>query len=69
MLLRCRFFRLLDLVGSYCRMWWYPFSTSAFWYEVRLAQRMLCQMIGTATGGNVLCGDWRVVALAVDVLQ
>ena len=40
--------------------------------EVRLGQRMLCQMIGRQSfvdaGRNVLCGDWRVVALAVNVL-
>ena len=32
MLLRCRFFRLLALAGSYCRVQWYPLLSSAFWY-------------------------------------
>ena len=32
MLLRCLFFRLFVVGGSYCRVKWYLFSSSAFWY-------------------------------------
>ena len=40
--------------------------------EVRLGQRMPCQMIWAQSfvdaGGNVLCGHGRMVSLAVGVL-
>ena len=31
-LLRFQFLHLLALAGSYCRVLWYPLSSSAFWY-------------------------------------
>ena len=63
MLLHCWFFRLLDLAGSYCRV--------LSGKEVRLGQRILCQTIGTTVVCLYRrdCGDWRVVALAVNILQ